>query len=89
VLIAPGLHETVVNVLSLEGAITWTITVVGVVVAPRGVAVTWMLTSPGAIPAIDIVNMLDPDGVTLVGLNESHEKTCETGGTGTQDSVID
>jgi len=47
-----------------------TLTVVGVVVAPNGVPVTWTLTGPAAVPeATLIVNVLDPVGVTLVGLN--------------------
>ncbi len=47
-----------------------TLTVVGVVVAPRGVPVTSKLTGPAAVPeATLIVNVLEPVGVTLVGLN--------------------
>jgi hypothetical protein len=44
---------------------------VGVVVAPNGVAVTWTLTSPAAVPeATVIVRILFWVGVALDGLNE-------------------
>ena len=52
------------------------LTVVGVVVAPSGVPVTWMVCDPVATEeAIAIVRTLDApvdDGVTDAGLNEVH-----------------
>ena len=69
---------------------TWTTTVVGVVVAPSGTPVTCMEMSPAGTPArIEIVKTLEPVGVTLGGLNESHENCCGTGGGDTQDRETD
>jgi len=49
------------------------LTVVAVVVAPRGVLVTSTVTLPAAVPeSIVIVSTLEPVGVTLEGLNEVH-----------------
>jgi len=67
------------------------LTVVGVVVAPSGVPVTWTLAEPGATEdATAIVRILDApvkDGVTDGGLNEVQE--IPEGRGVTHDSVTD
>jgi len=49
------------------------LTVVAVVVAPRGVPVTSIVTLPAAVPEATVtVRSLEPLGVTLDGLNDVH-----------------
>jgi hypothetical protein len=76
------------DVVVVSFAATVMSTVVGVVVAPNGVPVTWSEYEPGAtVEATSIVKTLVEDGVTEVGLNDA--QVMPVGRGVTQDNATD
>ena len=68
------MHPREVKVVLVPSAVTVTLTVVGVVVAPRGDPVTWKLYEPGETldATLTIKSLVTPDGVTGLTVKDPH-----------------
>jgi len=69
-----GMHPREVKVVLVPSGVTVTLTVVGVVVAPRGEPVTWKLYAPGVTvdATVTLKSLVTPDGKTGLTVKDPH-----------------